>query len=299
MRLTRYYPVLFFVVIAVQWGCDYQSEDVTGSGTQYLGARFRTEADCLTLFSCRLTAYEESTCIDFPTNFWTAADAEAMCQDLADLVGGQIDGWSDTSCADDNFNATWRCKVAAVGVTLDVPVHYIYLESLPIEICASPLAGIVEERPGDAWTPYTATECVPICDDEVCWADEEDEEQDCTTITATVNVPDDFNPPATKLAIGLWEPSDLVNLPPTTPPGGGLLVVESPTIDVNQPYDFNQSVCVKASGTDYQAVLVLYMSSGSLLPVAPADYWWVAPTAATYYDGETIDLGDVDLLPYP
>jgi hypothetical protein len=105
-------------------------------------------------WSCRATSYDMGTCTDYPKLTWSEADALTNCQASADMGGGTVDSWSDTNCAVDNFDTTWRC-IATSDADGILPTYYTYAETMPKGICgsAAALTGVVEDRPADCcWT---------------------------------------------------------------------------------------------------------------------------------------------------
>jgi hypothetical protein len=91
--------------------------------------------------------------VDYPTETWTCGDAFISCSEAAEMGGGQIDTWSDTNCAEDNFYTFWRCHANSDGEVV-VPLYYIYAEMMPLGICAGVYFGTVVVRDGDTWQGY-------------------------------------------------------------------------------------------------------------------------------------------------
>ncbi len=105
-------------------------------------------------WSCRATSFDKPTCTDFPKATWSEEDALAACEASTEMGGGQFDCWGENNCVVDRFVTTWRCLNATQDSAMEETAPYTaYAQTLPPGICATALAGTIEERPDDCcWT---------------------------------------------------------------------------------------------------------------------------------------------------
>ena len=310
LRKWFLYLVLLFTLMLLQVACDTQ---VDGDGITDFEGNLYLDMECVEVYSCRIIRDGAPACVDYPAHKWNFSAARDNCRFSASFVHGEIQGWSKTSCAEENYDTTWRCEVGNDG-TNAMPELYIYHQDLPVDICNGGAQGHAEDREGDTWLNYENLECVPFCNDESCLAEEEEEEPDCTPVSATVSAPEgvelpmmlsldgEYYWPEFWLYVGFYEPSEL---PPTALPQGGFFEIPHPASISDSRFQFSPSYCtpfsVKEPETEYHVVLVLDVNDQNLDTIVPekgVDYWWVSPTAETYEAYGSIDLGNIELELY-
>ncbi|MFC1654556.1 hypothetical protein ACFL2F_02015 [Myxococcota bacterium] len=85
-------------------------------------------------------------------------------------------------------------------------------------------------------------------------------------------------------------------VPPAGPPGAILEQVSDPVIGVNRPYDF-EITGITQTGDYHFVVNLLMVGGGTMSPVAGIDYvYWTS--APINFDGNPINLGEVELWLY-
>jgi hypothetical protein len=106
------------------------------------------------------------------------------------------------------------------------------------------------------------------------------------SMCATVHVPSDFTSSPRQVIVGLYS-----ELPPTSPPFDVPLIVDMPSIDIDQPIDI-MALDMETAGEYFVYVALYNEGGGQFVPEPGIDYVWES-TAAVDVGSGAVNLGDI------
>ncbi len=318
MRTKYLFLILLFVAVVLQTGCKFVYNNSPEEDSGVTDAATDADpgcdgGDCIqsepSAYSCRIEIpFEDPICVDYViSDGWTESEAIDACGAEGKFWGGVGMSWSNTNCAEDNFDSDLRCVATSVNER-DLPSHYIYWPEWNGDYCDLFFKGVLQVRPGSTWPMYTDPVVVPDpipaenLDCDANWVPGEDANGRLyQQVSIRFIVPDDYNGPKDPIAlrVTLHSSSNLPMEDPAVATGetdqsAWLIPGETVTYTtgfLSRSSETAEEIC----GEYFYLQLSIYQYKGSL---AMEKAEWVFVSPATYQvGGDSIEILDVQLIP--